>query len=368
MKNGTGPAPGRPPPHKPGPIMRSFGELADLKGASLPSRMSGATIEIVYNGHVDPQTLHCFQSVRRNTNLTTASTSAIDPSVCEDARRYGHHCFSLGTSVGSRPVSDNLREDLQSLLQRINPGLKLRGQSPGIISLPAQSPITLEAPPEYGLKGGAARQALMQSLGIQTGATLRDVDLIRIGSPRRTALDDTLSRLYMADDYRFNPRHGVEAVPDSRRFVFEREITLNELYWSRGRVYASLQCIFDTLGGVIRPSYSELRGHGDGIRGIVAAKMVRFFAQSTTTAHEALLEKFILSQQAPVKPFHIALNLKRAQAHGDNTAQFYTALCADLKLSPVLPFAEGPDAVIAALIKSRAVGDGFFHHAGADEC
>jgi len=175
----------------------------------------------------------------------------------------------------------------------------------------------------YGFKGGAARVALVRSLGMRIDDP-RDYDVIRLegeyNDPNYQKQDIDMAQKWMPSD--FNTGHGVECVGDIARYMNTRDFTINEVMVYNEYVYFSEQCLQDTLQRVIRLSQYERKGSHDERDkqtndNKLLAKAVRMYAESLLSDRYALedLLEYRFNRDA-IDPFFIAVHLDRAMERG----------------------------------------------------
>jgi hypothetical protein len=195
--------------------------------------------------------------------------------------------------------------------------------SQGIVhlSLPtSRLPLEQIPPPPYGLKGGVARELLVDALSVRNIRQPRDIDIIRKGCFAIPS-DDTMAKRYMPQDYQHGAR--VELVSDMQRYLSTRDITLNEVASFGENGSATLLAALDTIGATIRPS----RYRGGSIHrkptldGRVLLKMVRLFAEAETHNESSTLVG--IPDQISFSEFDLAIHLNKAFQRGESVAEHF---------------------------------------------
>jgi hypothetical protein len=173
-------------------------------------------------------------------------------------------------------------------------------------------------PSPYGLKGGAAREALTAALSVRPIREPRDLDIIRRGH-FPIATDDAIAKQYMPRDYTHGAR--VELVRDFTRYLTTRDITINEVGIFDTALTSSLLAALDTVGYVIRPSH--YRGgsihRAPSLDGRTLLKMVRLFAEAEIHNEPAILVG--IPEEISFSEFDLALQLNKAFQRGTPVAQ-----------------------------------------------
>lgn len=179
-------------------------------------------------------------------------------------------------------------------------------------------------PKGYVYKGGAARALLANALELQPMVQPRDIDVARLsGTP--TAQDQTIVEQFMSDDAALTDHEVVEEVKDN--YFASRDVTINEVYADDSFIFASKQCILDTVRRIIRPTPSELGWDDDDERlgPKMLAKVLRFWVETIHRYGEAQLT---ISEgqfsEAFIKPFWILVQLDKALEGNHLVAVAYT--------------------------------------------
>ncbi|MEN9342258.1 MAG: hypothetical protein RIQ54_514, partial [Candidatus Parcubacteria bacterium] len=182
-------------------------------------------------------------------------------------------------------------------------------------------------PEGYAAKGGLARSLLLRNLNIDATSTPRDIDLIRITQWNNSdENDDQVAAMYMEEDYRNG--HGVEIISSLDEYFASRDFTISEVLATNDTIWATTQCLQDTVRRIIRITEFELEAIEAGKRG----KEDKMLAKSLALLSEAI-EKYETAQKAPdqekewdtkqygISLFWIALQLDRAFEKGENIAE-----------------------------------------------
>lgn len=197
----------------------------------------------------------------------------------------------------------------------------------GRYRLPVRNHFTQKRLPEgYAYKGGAARALLLRSLGIDPAYQPRDLDVVRLApEPPSLDMDDWVAREFMPEDYAHG--NGVETMASLDRYFVTRDFTINEVLASDTEVFASRECILDSVRHIIRLSeYERERIENGGPSDKMMAKALRTYAEAIHRWDDASLEG--LSdwdyEECFVSPFWLALQLDRAFDVGSEVAESFT--------------------------------------------
>jgi hypothetical protein len=184
-------------------------------------------------------------------------------------------------------------------------------------------PEHLKLPHGYGYKGGVARELLRAALKLPDSlGSIRDLDVVRLQAICPDyQLDEAVAQQFMPEDYACG--HGVESIFNIDDYLKSRDITLNEVLWSGDTLYASLDCVTDTLRGILRFSAFELDVEEECFNDKLLAKVFRLQAEAAAAGE--LLAIAAMPYQVGISAFHIALHLDRALAKGEDVAQRYLA-------------------------------------------
>jgi hypothetical protein len=184
-------------------------------------------------------------------------------------------------------------------------------------------------PPSYGLKGGAARESLIAALTIRESRQPRDLDIVRRGH-HHTPSDDDVARRFMARDYQLGAR--VELIRDISDYLTSRDLTINEVAWFDGIAHASLLCILDSIGHVIRPS--RYRGgtlhKRPSLHGQSLLKMIRLYAEGSFNGENWTITG--IPEEVAFSEFDLAVHLNKAFQRDQTVADRFLHTCELLSL------------------------------------
>lgn len=197
-------------------------------------------------------------------------------------------------------------------------------------TLRPQSPASTGGIPDpYGLKGGAAREALIETLNLRSPEKPRDLDLIRRGS-HFTEKDEEVARELMPRDYHHGAR--VELITEIPRYLASRDLTINEVAILDGIVHTSILAILDTIGQLVRPS--RYRGgtlHRDpSISGRTLLKMVRLKAEGAVRGE--LWGLVGIPLETNYSEADLAIHLNKAYQRSRLVAELFASYCVSLGL------------------------------------
>ena len=214
----------------------------------------------------------------------------------------------------------------------------LREHSPVDIALidehlhlaPQSVPLpSLQIPSGYGVKGGAAREALISTLDLRTPRQPRDVDLVRRGS-HRLAEDDKVAQQFMGRDFELGAR--VELIRNLNGYLASRDLTINEVVSVDNSIHASLLCVLDTIGQTIRPS--RYRGGSlhrrPSLHGQSLLKMARLFAEGVHSGENWTITG--IPEEVAFSEFDLAVHLNKAFQRGRPVADKFLHTCEILSL------------------------------------
>lgn len=225
-------------------------------------------------------------------------------------------------------------EVLRSFLERYGVDIALEKISPTLFSIDTSSEdlSDFETLPEgYAYIGGSARSVLARVLKIDTQATPRDIDIVRISTD--DSLDEELSMQYMPDDFKHG--YGVKEIDED--YFETRDFTINEVLFFQNKIFLSKECLLDTVRGIIRFTNHEKKesyyGEKYYINDKLMAKAVRVAAERFEDGQSAKIEKEVFEFQ-DINYFHISLHLDRALEQGNNIAQTYVNILKRLKQIP----------------------------------
>jgi hypothetical protein len=184
-----------------------------------------------------------------------------------------------------------------------------------------------DLPDGYGLKGGAARYYLRESLGLATDYP-RDRDIVRLleNEPYAGA-DADIARRFMPKDFEFGD--GVEKVLDIDIYFKTRDLTINEILATKKGIIATESAILDTVRNILRlTSFERYNYNPDGYAGPkMLAKLLRFYSEMTQL-HDGAPSVLDIGHEridmVSISPFWLAVNLDRAWERGRAYATDYT--------------------------------------------
>ena len=189
-----------------------------------------------------------------------------------------------------------------------------------VLALPLPSSIlpSFGIPLGYGVKGGAAREALIATLSVREPHQPRDIDLIRRGSYRIPA-DDEVAKALMGRDYEHGAR--VELIRSLPGYLQSRDLSVNEVTAIDGTVYTSLLCCLDTIGHVLRPSrYRSGTLHKrPSLLGTSLLKMVRLYAEGSILGENWSITG--IPEEVSFSEFDLAIHLNKAFQRGEAVAE-----------------------------------------------
>jgi hypothetical protein len=277
--------------------------------------------------------------------------------------------FDLERAKEVERIDEWITEHFPSILKQydVDPNVICENEN-GYCELPVLRHFSAERLPEgYGYKGGAARALLGRTLGFDVESIPRDVDVIRLRKDEsRPGLDAELAQHFMPDD--FSTGYGVEHITDLEEYLASRDITLNEVLATDEKIFATKQCIVDSIRHILRPTKYERRGwDADGFDGglseKILAKILRFYSDSIARFDDAHIEgvEDWEYEEYFISPFWVALNLDRAVEQGEDIALLYIRACARKGQLP--GDITTVDEVVSYL--ERLLGDGrfYFRHA-----
>lgn len=173
-------------------------------------------------------------------------------------------------------------------------------------------------PPGYFYKGGVARELLRRLLHPNSGKLpIRDYDLFRFAETDDSH-DHELSLRLMEQDYEH--ARGVEVVPDEATYFATRDITANEVLFTKGVLTCSFRALEDSYRALLVPTpyVTDAEGTVD-VRTVL--KCLRLSAEGLVRNVDLFLPEGINYSDA--KPFHVALQLGRALETGNAAAEQY---------------------------------------------
>lgn len=187
----------------------------------------------------------------------------------------------------------------------------------------------LPTPAGYGVKGGAAREALIQALGLRAPRQPRDIDLVRRGH-HPSPTDDVVARQFMGRDFELGAR--VELIRNLDGYLSSRDLTINEVVAIDSTVSTSLLCTLDTIGQTIRPS--RYRGgtlhRKPSLHGQSLLKMARLYAEGTCAGENWSITG--IPEEVSFSEFDLAVHLNKAFQRGRLVADTFLHTCEILSL------------------------------------
>ena len=188
--------------------------------------------------------------------------------------------------------------------------------------------IESELPVGYGFKGGSARSLLREILGLKV-IPPRDIDVIRLSAEEPYEGADTeIAQKYMAQDFEFGD--GVEFVDSTINYFNTRDFTINEVYTSESQIFATEQCIRDTIRNIIRTTEYERRVYSKigEIGSKMKAKMLRLHAEQMYSIGVSSIPENDRNEieKSFINPFWLAVQLDRAFERSHEVAEQFTQL------------------------------------------
>ena len=199
------------------------------------------------------------------------------------------------------------------------------------ILLPTSTLSTLGIPAGFGVKGGAAREALIAGLSIRDPYHPRDIDLVRRGF-HRVPNDDVVAKALMGRDFEHGAR--VELIRDLGGYLRSRDLTINEVTAIDTTAHTSLLCVLDTIGHVLRPSrYRSGTLHKPpSLVGNSLLKMVRLYAEGTVLGENWSITG--IPEEIAFSEFDLAVHLNKAFQRGGAVADKFLHTLELLSLLP----------------------------------
>jgi hypothetical protein len=189
----------------------------------------------------------------------------------------------------------------------------------------------LSIPEGYGVKGGAARESLVEALTLNAPRQPRDIDLVRRGQ-HRAPTDDAVARQFMGRDFELGAR--VELIRNLDGYLTSRDLTINEVVAIDSTIHASLLCVLDTIGQVIRPS--RYRGgtlhRKPSLHGQSLLKMARLYAEGSCSGENWSITG--IPEEVSFSEFDLAVHLNKAFQRGRPVADTFLHSCELLSLIP----------------------------------
>jgi hypothetical protein len=199
------------------------------------------------------------------------------------------------------------------------------------LSLDPTTLSSLGIPAGFGVKGGAAREALVARLSLRTAHQPRDIDLVRRGSHRIPA-DDVVAKAIMGRDFEHGAR--VELIRDLGGYLRSRDLTINEVTAIDDVVHTTLLCALDTIGHVLRPSRyrSGTLHRAPSLLGTSLLKMVRLYAEGSVLGENWSITG--IPEETSFSDFDLAIHLNKAFQRGTAVADRFLHTLELLSLLP----------------------------------
>ena len=190
---------------------------------------------------------------------------------------------------------------------------------------------TMGIPTGFGVKGGAAREALISRLSLRATLQPRDIDLVRRGTHKIPA-DDVVGKAIMGRDFEHGAR--VELIRDLSGYLRSRDLTINEVTAIDDVVHTSLLCALDTIGHVLRPSrYRSGTLHkAPSLLGGSLLKMVRLYAEGSVLGENWSITG--IPEETSFSEFDFAIHLNKGFQRGTAVADTFLHTLEILSLLP----------------------------------
>lgn len=197
------------------------------------------------------------------------------------------------------------------------------------IALPRDPLAGLGIPPGFGVKGGAAREALAVALGLRALRQPRDLDIVRRGK-HPLPLDEEVARTLMPRDFAHGAR--VELIRELPRYLTSRDLTVNEVVAEGSVVSVSLIGALDSVGQVLRPA--RYRGgtlhRKPSLHGQSLLKMARLYAEGACEGESWSIEG--IPEEVAFSEFDLAVHLNKAFQRGRPVVERFLHTCTLLSL------------------------------------
>jgi hypothetical protein len=200
-----------------------------------------------------------------------------------------------------------------------------------VLPLAASNLSSLGIPVGFGVKGGAAREALISTLSLRAPHQPRDIDLVRRGAyPLST--DDVIAKRIMGRDFEHGAR--VELIRNLGGYLRSRDISINEVTALDTTVHTSLLCALDTIGHVLRPSrYRSGTLHKrPSLFGASLLKMARLYAEGAVIGENWSITG--IPEEVTFTEFDLAIHLNKAFQRGELVADRFLHTLELLSLFP----------------------------------
>ncbi len=228
--------------------------------------------------------------------------------------------------------SHNARHIVQQALEFIRDlcSIEVATQEDYLV-IPVRDSRPPEVPRGYGIKGGAAREALVSTLGLRARRAPRDIDLVRRGHYRLPE-DDEVARRIMARDFELGAQ--VELIRSLDGYLNSRDLSINEVVCLDDLLYSSLLSILDTVGQIIRPS--RYRGgtlhRQPSLHGQSLLKMIRLYAEGACNGENWSI--IGIPEEVAFTEFDLAVHLNKSFQSGIEVADRFLHTCELLSLIP----------------------------------
>ena len=197
------------------------------------------------------------------------------------------------------------------------------------------NPYDSKLPQGYGFKGGAARSALREALGLKV-IPPRDIDVIRLSAEPYVGADIDIAKKHMAQDFEFGD--GVEFVESPKEYLETRDFTINEVYVEGSTIVATEECIRDTIRNIVRTTTyeKELYSEGEEIGPKMKAKALRLHAEQMYMMGVSSIPEDDMNEieQSFINPFWLAVQLDRAFERDTEVAENFTTLLVQNDIIP----------------------------------
>jgi hypothetical protein len=218
-----------------------------------------------------------------------------------------------------------------SFLDEFAPGRSFVDDERLSIPIPSSTLSALGIPAGFGVKGGAAREALIEGLSLRPPCHPRDIDLVRRGF-HRSPTDDVVAKALMKRDFEHGAR--VELIRDLGIYLRSRDLSINEVVAIDAAVYTSLLCALDTIGHVLRPSRyrSGTLSKPPSLMGTSLLKMARLYAEGTVRGESWSMMG--IPEEVSFSEFDLAIHLNKAFQRGEEVAEQFLQTLELLSLLP----------------------------------
>jgi hypothetical protein len=200
------------------------------------------------------------------------------------------------------------KTEFSKLLFSLNPAVRVLKENKKLVQVLFSGNLKLKSiPAAYALKGGAARIAFLNLIGINTRKLVaRDLDLWRVGDSS-SQKDLELSASLMPEDFKYG--HGVELQPSLEMYFCTRDITINEVSLNGNKLTFSKQAFEDLRAGNIRLS-EQYQKDLSRVTPKLICKMIRLKAELELLGLKGSL--FLPKVEAEMKESDVEFHAKRA--------------------------------------------------------